>query len=103
MTYIEVIRIRLSDSGIGEVKSKIRELAANLEHADMRVYQHATIKSDFAVHIRHRTSRPAVSESGQHLVAVLKEMGLVNHSIWVEFDSEKMIEMKDETRQGNGG
>jgi len=52
----------------------------------IRVYQHSTIETDLSIHIQWETETQHPSESplGQQFSYALKELGLVNYSIWVQ-------------------
>lgn len=61
--------------------------ASHKEHLkNIRFFRHPLMESDMAVHLYWDTSKsePAGSDFGQELIQLLKEYGLVNHSVWIE-------------------
>ncbi len=93
MNIVEVIRIRLSQEPNKEIVSQIHEYANNLGLENFSIYRHYSVETDMTIHLHHQTSILKVSEKGKTLATLLKELGLVNHSVWVEFDSENINEL----------
>ena len=92
MKWVELITV-MSVSGsplIPDIKL-IRDMAethkAHLEN--ILFFRHPLIENDMAVHLFWDTfrSEPAGSDFGQELIQLLKEYGLVNHSVWIEDNS----------------
>ena len=52
----------------------------------IKVYSKLNLDNDFSIHLFDNTNTLEQHGSvfGQHLVSVLKEFGLVNHSMWIE-------------------
>ncbi len=96
MNRIEIIRIRLAKSNYHDVLAKFQDLVSGLDKTDIKIYRHAAVDTDIAIHLHIQSSHSerAISETSQHLASALKELGLVNHSVWVEIDSEKTTEKK---------
>jgi hypothetical protein len=90
MKRIEIIRIRLARGGYEDVLTVLQQLAGGSDDTVVRIYRHAAVGSDIAIHLHTRASdsEPAFSETGQHLASALKEIGLVNRSVWLEIDRE---------------
>lgn len=82
MPCIEIIRIRLAAGSTKRFESIVAQLSGESE-ADPQIYQNAAVKSDYSIHLTHDAPRPGADESALHLVSALKEIGLVNHSVWV--------------------
>ena len=89
MNCIEVIRIRLATGNLERLKSRIEQLAREFRSMDPQVYQHSSIKNDFSIHLTHEWNSPEASANALHLVASLKELGLVNHSTWIQVNGRK--------------
>ena len=92
MKCIEIIRIRLIETRKKQLAA-IHELIGGLDQTNINIYQHAKVDSDFSIHLNFDgPDADAVADSselGSHLVSTLKEIGLVNRSIWIESDTEK--------------
>ena len=90
MKCIEIIRIRLVETQ-KERLAFIHKLIGGLDQKSIRIFQHAKVDSDLSIHLSFDgpDAGAAASELGSHLVSTLKELGLVNHSIWIELDTEK--------------
>ena len=96
MNRIEIIRIRLARSNVDDVLAKLKDLASGLDKMDIEIYRHIAVDTDIAIHllIQSTDSPSASSETGQHLASALKELGLVNHSVWVKIAKEDIDEAK---------
>ncbi len=94
MNRCEIIRIRLAQNNYNDVLAKLQELVSGLDKMEMEIYRHVAVDTDIAIHLRiQSTDSPlASSETGQHLASALKELGLVNHSTWMEIDMEAISE-----------
>ena len=90
MKCIEIIRIRL-DEIQGERLAFIHDLVGELDRKNISIFQHAKVDSDLSIHLIFDgpDALAAGSELGFHLVSILKEIALVNHSIWIEIEAEK--------------
>ena len=88
MKGIEIIRIRLAQNNKKETMAKIQELVSGLDQRGIKLYRHPSVESDMSLHLHFQSSNSklAVSELGAHLVSILKGIGLVNHSIWIELE-----------------
>jgi hypothetical protein len=55
----------------------------------IKAYSHVSINTDFSIHLIHDSEKPEYGGSrlGVNLVAALKAFGLVNHSVWVEIQT----------------
>ena len=94
MKWIEIITLRsnrddllvLDFESLFDVKENYPE--GKLEK--MEVYRRCTLDTDLSVHLRWNSDRanPEGSSVALHLMQLLKENGLLNHSIWVEEASE---------------
>ena len=90
MKWIEIITLRSTSDDLAAldieslVAIKDDYQAGRLEK--IKIYRHCTMHTDLNVHLHWNSDRadPAGSSVALHLVQLLKENGLVNHSIWVE-------------------
>jgi hypothetical protein len=87
MHSLEIIRVRLAENRTDELLSRIKEVADPLETVGIKVYRHGSIDTDLEIHLHHPTVITQPSESGLLVASLLSEMGLINHSTWVEMDT----------------
>ncbi len=66
----------------------MNEVAIEAEHEVIRVFRHEKLDSDICIVLFHsqKKTRSGGSPLGILLVAALKEVGLVSHTIWDEID-----------------
>ena len=94
MKWIEVIQLRSVDSNRERLQSKLQKLmnepGNETKKMAIKSYSRAMIDTDFSINISHDSKKVenGGSRLGLHLVAALKEFGLVNHSIWIEMHSK---------------
>ena len=67
-----------------QLKKMINEADKETKTKKIMAYRHVTIDSDFRIHLFHDSK--TTSPLGLSLASVLKEFGLVNHSIWIEMN-----------------
>lgn len=88
MKWIEVVQLRAAGNNQNLVDTRLKQLVkgSNRENRQpsIMVCRHAVIPMDYSIHIIHndKAMERTGSPLGLQLVAVLKEFGLVNHSIW---------------------
>ena len=90
MKWLEIISLRgsgnvreLLNSDMTNLLGKIGPLNGLIE---VRLYFHALISNDFAIHFLWETEAfdPRGSLIGQRLVEILRDFGLTNHNLWKE-------------------
>ena len=97
MKWIEVIEVRSVTDNRKLMESQLRKLIAELTPKSatqtIRVYDRFMLKSDFSIHLFHDSTKIEKTGStlGCHLVSNFKEMGLVNHRIWIEMDGQSFL------------
>lgn len=89
MKWIELITVMsIPDSPLKpDIKLIHRMAETHKEHLkNIHFFRHSLMESDMAIHLYWNTSKskPAGSDFGQELIQLLKEYGLVNHSVWNE-------------------
>jgi len=90
MKWAEVIRVRSSGSNGDVVHATLKELmnsvAIEAEQEVIRIFRHEKLNSDICIVLFHneKKTRTGGSLLGLNLAAALKEVGLVNHTIWSE-------------------
>lgn len=90
MKWMEVIKLRIAEknpeSVEQEIEKLIKELGNNGSMKDIKLYHNAVVDNDLSVHLNWESgnAEPQGSATGLCLVHVLKEFGLISHSVWVE-------------------
>ena len=89
MKMLEIIELRMTGKDHDTVEAYLKQFAKQVSsEADktIKVFTKLNVETDFSIHLVDHTFTLEQNGSalGQHLVSVLKEFGLVNHSIWIE-------------------
>lgn len=90
MKWMEVIRLRIAENTPQlveqEIMKLIMEVGYNSSMKDIKLYRHAAVANDLNINLHWESggAEPQGSATGLCLVHVLKEYGLVSHSVWVE-------------------
>jgi len=89
MKWLEIIKLRAADTSEDLRRELLRSIADTGEGRDsvrITAYRHAALESDLSLHLRWESDRPDEQGStlGLQLVQSLKELGLVDHSLWIE-------------------
>jgi hypothetical protein len=91
MKWIEVIKINVADNRRAVVESQIESIMLGLNEkmdkkADQLKLYRNLLDNDLSLHLcwTKGTAEPWGSKLGQCLTHLLKEAGLVSHSVWVE-------------------
>jgi hypothetical protein len=90
MKWIEIITLRSNRDDLlvldFESLIDVKENYPDGKLEKMEVYRRCTLDTDLSVHLRWNSERanPEGSRVALHLMELLKENGLLNHSIWVE-------------------
>ncbi len=91
MKWAEVIMVRsagrdeIPDATLQDLMNKV---AVEGEHVAIRVFRRERLDSDICIVLFHKRKKTGTGGStiGLHLVAALKEIALVDHTIWNEID-----------------
>ncbi len=89
MKTLEIIHLRLGGNRQHDLIEVIRKsIAAEDDSREARIYRHAKLETDLAVHLHHEFSRESdqASNLGVRIASALREHGIVEHSMWVEED-----------------
>lgn len=90
MTWAEVIMVCLAGKRAeirdATLQDLMNEVAIEVECEAIRVFRHEKLYSNICIVLFHngKKTRTGGSLLGLHLAASLKEVGLVNHTIWSE-------------------
>ncbi len=89
MKTLEIIHLRLGDNRRDGLIEIIRSsIDSEDDSREARIYRHARLETDLAVHLPRETSRKSdqASDLGVRIASALREHGIVEHSVWVEED-----------------
>jgi hypothetical protein len=88
MKWLEVIKIRSAGGSLGVLDELLLPIPGSNQRGlvEMKTLRHATLETDVSIHLHWNSERPESNGSalGLRLTQVLKEFGLVDHSVWVE-------------------
>jgi len=94
MKWVEIISLRSPGSINGEL---VDELLKGIDESDavadtpthlveIKIYHHSVVETDLSVHIYWESEKESERKSplGLMFAYVLKSLGLLNHSVWIE-------------------
>jgi len=89
MKWLEVIKLRAagnSESLLEEFLAPVAKIDQNRGFVEMKIYRHAALENDLSVHLHWNSEWPEQNGSilGLRLAQALKELGLIDYSIWIE-------------------
>jgi hypothetical protein len=93
MNWLEIIELRSVEKDkeflTGQLERILHELEQEFPHMELRSYTRPLVETDFSIHLLHSTENMARtgSEAGLRLVAALRELGLVHHTVWKQTPS----------------
>jgi hypothetical protein len=82
---VEIIHLRQTGEDLQALLGLIRRtIDLENEPMDVRIYRHATLETDLAIHLHHENSAGAdrASRLGARLAAAVRDHGMVEHSRW---------------------
>lgn len=89
MNWLEIIELRSVEQDkellAGQLEIILHELEQEFPHMKVRSYTRPLITTDFSIHLLHDETEDMAkngSEAGFRLVAALRELGLVHHTVW---------------------
>ena len=97
MKCIEIITLRsLAQADRQLVNELLRQVFKEKESglpASIRVYHHSIVETDLSIHIYWESEPGSQDKSplGLRLSYVLKPLGLLNHSVWVETAAREFV------------
>lgn len=87
MRWLEILELRAVHFDQNLLHQQIARLLDDMKNErEIAIYINVRIETDWSIHIQHESGEiePHGSEVGRRLKEILKEFGLVNHSIWLE-------------------
>ncbi len=90
MKWVEIITLRSSaninmqflDALLGQISN-----CANPKNlVALKIYHHSVVETDFSIHIHWESEEGSQHKSpiGLRIFSALRNMGLLNHSVWIE-------------------
>jgi hypothetical protein len=89
MKWIEIITLRspgrINTQAVDELVRQA-ESDAPKELEEIRIYHHSVVETDLSIHLRWESEPGTQHKSalGQKFSYALRNLGLLNHSVWVE-------------------
>lgn len=90
MKWIEIIKVRgTEDSDIRVVRDMLQDfgkIQVKTKPTTVKLYYHSTVKGDLSIHIRWdlETMMAQKSPLGLRMAAAISDLGMINHSVWIE-------------------
>jgi hypothetical protein len=90
MKWLEIIELRSVTKDKSTLLSQIEQILCDLrqefKEKDIHSYSRIQVATDYSIHLFHEEEiiEPCGSDIGLRLVTILRDYGLVNHSIWQE-------------------
>ncbi|MCI5139016.1 MAG: hypothetical protein D3922_11525 [Candidatus Electrothrix sp. AR1] len=90
MKWLEIIELRSVTKDKNTLTSQIEqilcELKQDFKEKNVQSYSRIQVETDYSIHLFHEAEiiDPCGSDIGLRLATILKDYGLVNHSIWKE-------------------
>ncbi len=86
--WLEVIKLR-SAGNLEKLLEVLRATARSAQSPgliEMKTYRHTALETDLMVHLFWESDRPGQKGSplGHQLSRVMREFGLIDHSLWIE-------------------
>ena len=92
MYWIEIVGLRTvgrdKEVAIKRLKQQIRQAECTERQVKIGIYHHATLETDLSIHLVWNSDKinRGGSKLGLMLAEVLKEFGMVDHTVWVAED-----------------
>lgn len=85
MRTLEVIHLRLAGRAPEELAATIAAAAGEeTEAGDILIYRHGWLETDLLVHVHRKALDDRLSLLGIRIASLLRDHGMVEHSIWVQ-------------------
>ena len=87
MKWLEVIKLRSAGGNLELPDELLRPLSGSNQRGlvEMETFRHAVLETDASIHLHWNSEMPEINGSalGLRLAQALKELGLVDHSVWI--------------------
>jgi hypothetical protein len=90
MKWVEIITLRsptnINTQFVDELLKEVGKSDTSKHLVDIRIYHHSVVETDLSIHIYWKSEPGSQNKSplGLKLSYALKNLGLLNHSVWVE-------------------
>ena len=87
MKTLEIIHLRLAGDSPQTLVDVIRKSVGSApDGMELRIYHHTKLATDLAVHLHWDIAERSdqASDIGTRLASLLREYGMVEHSVWME-------------------
>jgi hypothetical protein len=87
MKWLEIIELRAAQLDQEALNHQVALLLNETQfHTPFHVYINFRVETDWCIHLHHLSEPvdPWGSEFASRLKAILKDYGIVNHSMWIE-------------------
>ena len=85
MKKLEIIHLRLAGNPPAALVEQIHaSIATEGCPIEVRIYRHATVPTDLAIHLLSSKGGTCASDLGLLLAEALREHGMVEHTVWFE-------------------
>jgi hypothetical protein len=118
MRWVEIISLRcpanIDTQYVDGLLKEIEKSDAPKHLVGIRIYHHSAIETDLSIHIYWKSEPGSQNKSplGLRISSALKELGLLNHSVWIEtaalefplsFGNSKPRDIPAPHRKGSAG
>ncbi len=97
MKWVEIISLRCPTNidlrFVDELFKEASDSASPQPPVEIRVYRHSTVETDLSFHIHWESENketPRKSALGLRFASALRNLGLLNHSVWAEAKAMKI-------------
>src|SRR5512139_408627 len=90
MKWIEIITLRsparINTQFVDELLKELRQSDSPKDLVEIKIYHHSVLETDLSFHIYWKSESGAQAKSplGLRFYSALKNLGLLNHSVWIE-------------------
>ncbi len=90
MKWVEIITLRspsrINTQFVDELLKEMAESGTPKHLLEIRTYHHSVVETDLSIHLYWRSEPGSQNKSplGLRFSSALKNLGLLNHSVWVE-------------------
>jgi len=90
MKWVEIITLRspahIDTQFVEEILKEVRNSDTSKHLVDIRMYHHSVVETDLSIHIYWKSEPGSQHKTplGLKFSYALKNLGLLNHSVWVE-------------------
>ena len=87
MKWLEIIELRAAQMDQKILNHQVAMLLCETQfYSPINVYINVRVETDWSIHLHHHSEQadPRGSEFAIRLKEILKEYGIVNHSMWID-------------------